>query len=100
MSVHVLKIIACAEKHREYPDGERHALLVFANTDDLETALSSTPRFLATWGWEQIDVRDAKKLAIEISSISDETLRNAAESAFQEGYGFVAYAEPVTDLNS
>ncbi|RUX34839.1 hypothetical protein EOA23_00270 [Mesorhizobium sp. M2A.F.Ca.ET.042.01.1.1] len=100
MSVHVLKIIACAEKHREYPDGERHALLVFANTNDLESALLSTPRFLASCGWEQINVRDAKKLAIEVPSISDQTLRNAAETALQQGYGIVVYASPVTDLNS
>jgi len=100
MSVHILKVVACAENHHEYPDGERHALLVFANTDDLESALSSTPRFLTTCGWEQIELRDAKKLAIEISSIGDDALRNAAETALQQGYGIVVYANPVTDLNS
>ena len=98
--MHVLKIIACATKHPQYPDGERHALLVFATADDLGAALSSTPRFLATCGWEQIEVTGSKRLEIEISSISDEPLRNAAETAVQEGHGVVVYATPVANLNS
>ncbi|RUW49448.1 MULTISPECIES: hypothetical protein [unclassified Mesorhizobium] len=100
MSIHVLKIIACANRHTQYPDGERHALLVYINAHDLGTALSSSPRFLAECGWELIEVRGSKRLEIEISSISDEPLRNAAATAVQEGYGIVVYATPIADLNS
>lgn len=98
--MHILKIIAYATMHPQYPDGERHALLVFASADDLGAALSSVPRFLAICGWEQIEVTGSKRLEIAVSSISDEPLRNAAEDAVREGHGVVVYATPVANLNS
>ncbi|MBB6412489.1 hypothetical protein [Mesorhizobium sangaii] len=100
MSLYVLKLVACADGHQQYIDGERRALLVFANTDSLESALCSTPTHLVTCGWQHVEVRDAKTLAVEVSSIGDDVLRNAAEAALQDGYAIVIYATPITDLNS
>ncbi|TIN21632.1 MAG: hypothetical protein E5Y31_20490 [Mesorhizobium sp.] len=100
MSLHVLKLVACADGHEQYIDGERHALLVFINANSLESALSATPAHLATCGWQYAEVRDAKELAVEVSSISDDVLRNAAEAALQDGYAIVAYATPITDASS
>jgi hypothetical protein len=100
MSLHVLKLVACADGHEHYVDGERRALLVFANASNLELALSSTLAHLITCGWQHAEVRDAKKLAVEVSSIADDVLRNAAAAALQDGYGIVVYAAPITELNS
>ncbi|WP_145716187.1 hypothetical protein [Mesorhizobium tianshanense] len=96
----MLKLIACADGHEQYVDGERHALLVFASANSLESALSSTPKRLITCGWQHAEVRGAKKLAVEVSSIGDDVLRNAAKAALQDGYAIVVYATPIGELNS
>jgi len=66
----------------------------------LESALSSTLAHLVTCGWQHAEVRDAKKLAAEVSSINDDVLRNAAEAALRDGYAIVVYATPIAELNS
>ncbi|MER9303108.1 hypothetical protein NKJ06_17255 [Mesorhizobium sp. M0293] len=100
MSLHVLKLVACADGHDQYIDGERYALLVFANANSLESALSATPAHLMTCGWQYAEVRHAKELAVQVSSISDDVLRNAAEAALQDGYAIIVYAPPITDPGS
>lgn len=44
-----------------------------------------------------IEVRDAKNISSDVSTIVEDVLPNAASVALQDGYSIVVYATPITD---
>ncbi|QND67240.1 hypothetical protein HB777_27150 [Mesorhizobium loti] len=97
MNLHVLTVVAQADGTEKYPDGERHALLVYASAMNLASAITSTPAHLVECGWQDAEVRDAREISSDVSAIVDDILRNAASAALQDGYSIVVYATPITD---
>jgi hypothetical protein len=71
--------------------------LVFANAVNLASAIASTPVHLVDCGWQDAEVRDAKNISSDVSTIVEDVLRNAASVALQDGYSIVVYATPIMD---
>ena len=78
-------------------DGHRYPLIVFARAQDRDSARSSVIDQLVGRGWLKAIVRGVKRIGVDLPSLADPILDEAASLAAIEGYAIVADDEPITN---
>jgi hypothetical protein len=76
-----------------YRLGARHALLVFATAPTIEEAWSKGATAAAEHGWIHVDLKRKREISADTSSITDESVRSAADSALMFGASLVVYPD-------
>lgn len=80
-----------AETVPRYRPGARHALMIFVTGPSLNMAQDHAAEFAASKGWSFVEPKRGKIIGTDTSSISDRTLRAAAEAALESEGSLVIY---------
>lgn len=75
--------------------GARHALMIFVAAIDLEAAQIVATERAEERGWQFVELKRGKEVSEDIADISDVTLRQAAQSAYEGGCGIVIYVDEI-----
>lgn len=84
-----------AEAATGYRPGARHALLIFARSATRDAAEARALDFVSGQGWSHAELLRGKEIGSDPSSIADPQLRAAAETARENGAGFVVYRDEI-----
>lgn len=84
-----------AQQASNYRTGARHALMLFATGPSLDLARVEAVTGATGRGWTHIEVKREKELDDDVTNITDEVLRSAAEFALLEGNAIVVYAQEI-----
>jgi hypothetical protein len=75
--------------------GARHALLIFVAASDMGAAQVLAIERAENQGWRFVELKRGKEVSDDLADISDTTLRQAAQSAYDVGYGIVIYSDEI-----
>jgi hypothetical protein len=75
--------------------GARHALMIFVPASNWEAAETTAATKAAERGWHFVRLKRGKETTEDIDDISDDMLRNAAQSARDIGFGMVIYRDEI-----
>ena len=75
--------------------GARHTLLIFVPASNLTVAQIAAAAKAEERGWLFVELRRGKEVPEDVNDISDDVLRDAAQSACDIGFGMVIYKDEI-----
>jgi hypothetical protein len=84
-----------AQQATGYRPGARHAFMIYVSSDDLENARPRATELASEAGWLHVEIKREKAIGSDTATISDDTLKSAAEHAIEAGGAIVVYADEI-----
>ena len=81
--------------NEKYPEGERHAALVFSFASNMEDGEKMAITHLGETYWGEVTIERKKTVSADSLKKADSTIREAYESALENGTSGIIYSDPI-----